>query len=89
MEWDTGYPSIWRLVAFEPVAVSNGVAAFTETLRVEGSKAQLVRRSELRQRCVEVSAIPLLREVASAEHRAQRRRLLVERPAAGTTGPQK
>jgi hypothetical protein len=87
--WDLRLPEGWRLVPFEPVAVSNPVAAFTETVRVEGSEAHLVRRSELRQRCVEVSAIPLLREVASAEHRAQRRRLLVERPAAGTTGPQK
>jgi hypothetical protein len=87
--WNLRLPEGWRLVPFEPLAVSDRVAAFTETLRIEGSEAQLARRGELRRRCVEVSAIPLLREVASAEHRAQRRRLLVERPATGTTGPQK
>jgi hypothetical protein len=87
--WDVRLPEGWRLAPFEPFTVSNPVAAFTETLRTEGSEARLVRRSELRRRCVEVSEIPLLREVASAEHRAQRRRLLVNRPESGEMEPKK
>jgi hypothetical protein len=85
--WEVRLPEGWRLAPFEPMTVSNPVAAFTETLQTEGSEARLVRHSELKQRCVEVSEIPLLREVASAEHRAQRRRLLVNRLEAGEMQP--
>ena len=87
--WTIRLPDAWRLVPFEPVAVSNPVAAYTETLRIEGPNARLVRRGELRQRCVDSSAFQQLRDVASAEHRGQRRRLLVERPATGTISPEK
>lgn len=80
--WSVRLPSGWRLAPIEATGVSNELGAFQETLRVEGQVSEIVRRAELRRRAIDVPAFDLLREVATAEHRAQRRRLIVERPAA-------
>ena len=86
VSWALRLPAGWRLVPFDPVTISNDVGAFTEVLQLSGAEAQLTRRCELRRRLVEVAALPQLREIAAAEHRAQRRRLLVERPSANAVG---
>lgn len=80
--WSVRLPSGWRLAPIEATGVSNELGAFHETLRVEGQVSEIVRRAELRRRVIDTPAFGLLREVATAEHRAQRRRLIVERPAA-------
>lgn len=85
--WTMRLPEGWRLAPIEPADVSNPIAAFSETLQIEGRDIRLTRRTELRQGYVELSQIPLLQEVASAEHRAQLRRLLVERPPVPAPNP--
>jgi hypothetical protein len=79
--WSVRLPSGWRLAPIETTSVANEIGAFRETFRVEGQVSEIVRRGELRRRVIDVPAFGLLREVAMAEYRAQRRRLIVERPA--------
>lgn len=77
--WSVRLPSGWRLAPIETASVANEIGASSESLRVEGQVSEIVRRVELRRRVIDIPAFGLLREVATAEHRAQRRRLIVER----------
>jgi hypothetical protein len=77
--WSVRLPVGQRLAPFEASKVVNDIGAFSETLTVQGQVSEIVRRGELRHGWVDVAAFALLREVAVLEHRAQRRRLIVER----------
>lgn len=83
--WRLRLPAGWRLLPVEPTQVGNDVGTFSETVRVEGQTIEVTRRGVLRRCVVDPTAFGSLREVATAEHRALRRRLLVERTA--TAGP--
>ena len=85
--WSVRLPDGWRLEEFRPDAVSNRTAAFGETVSVAGAQAVVTRHAELKERCVDVTALPLLREVAAAEHRAQRRRLVVRMSSGSAAAP--
>ncbi len=78
--WRLRLPAGWRVLPVEPTQVGNDVVTFNETVRVEGQVAEVTRRGVLRARVVDPAAFGALREVAAAEHRAIRPRLLVERP---------
>ncbi len=62
----------------QDVAVKNDLGSFRQSLRVEGRKLILERRTELRRRWIEPAAFPALKELALAELRAGKRRLRLE-----------
>ncbi len=59
------------------VAVENSVGAFQQKVAVEGRTLLLNRKTELRQRWIDPSAFPALKEIALAEARTNKRRLRV------------
>ena len=71
---------------FESSKVANEVGAFSENLTVVDQVNTIVRRSELRRGWIDAAAFALLREVAAVEHRAQRRRLIIEQSAPSSGG---
>ena len=64
----------------QDVAVENDLGSFRQSLRVEGRKLVLERRTELRRRWIEPAAFPALKELSLAELRAGKRRLRLECP---------
>jgi hypothetical protein len=62
----------------QDVAVENDLGSFRQSLRVEGRKLVLERRTELRRRWIEPAAFPALKELSLAELRAGKRRLRLE-----------
>jgi transglutaminase-like putative cysteine protease len=62
----------------QDVAVENDLGSFRQSLRMEGRKLILERRTELRRRWIEPAAFPALKELALAELRAGKRRLRLE-----------
>jgi hypothetical protein len=59
----------------QDVAVGNDVGAFRQTASVQGKLLVVERQAELRQRWIEPSAFPALKEISLAESRANKRRL--------------
>ncbi len=66
--------------AGQDVAVENDLGSFRQSMKVEGRKLVLERRTELRRRWIEPAAFPALKELALAELRAGKRRLRLECP---------
>jgi hypothetical protein len=64
--------------AGQDVAVENDLGSFRQSLKVEGRRLVLERRTELRRRWIEPAAFPALKELALAELRAGKRRLRLE-----------
>jgi hypothetical protein len=59
------------------VAAENAVGAFHQTVAVHGRELTIERTAELRQRWVEPTAFPALKEIGLAEARTNKRRLRV------------
>lgn len=62
----------------QDVSFENDLGSFRQSLRVEGRKMVLERRTELRRRWIEPAAFPALKELSLAELRAGKRRLRLE-----------
>jgi transglutaminase-like putative cysteine protease len=62
----------------QDVAVENDLGSFRQSLKVEGRRLVLERRTELRRRWIEPAAFPALKELSLAELRASKRRLRLE-----------
>jgi hypothetical protein len=61
--------------AGQDLAVENDLGSFRQSFKQEGRTLVLERRSELRRRWIDPAGFPALKEIALAEHRANKRRL--------------
>jgi hypothetical protein len=73
--WRVTLPQDFCQPEGQDVAVGNEVGAFRQTASVHGKLLVVERQAELRQRWIEPSAFPALKEISLAESRANKRRL--------------
>jgi transglutaminase-like putative cysteine protease len=78
--WRIEMPEGWCPPKADQVEVSNEVGAFRQSITTRDRHLEVGREVELRQRWIEPARFPALKELALADHRANKRRIRLECP---------
>jgi hypothetical protein len=79
VSWQLALPDGWCPAQSDSSGLDNAAGSFHQSLRCDGGRLTVERRTELRQRWLEPDQLPALAELALAEHRAAARRLRLDR----------